>query len=186
MPAWQMASGAQRVTSRPRKRMRPASGRRTPEMTWKRVVFPAPFGPISPTSCPASTSRSTSLRARTPPKRFETFRTSSSAMRVRLTRQSPPVPRGLLSRRRPVRAVGRPHRREDHDLPVLDLSGVEVLLAHPVQDAIAELHVVVEPVRAVRRVELERAKRGHESLAVERPRGLDTPPHGLEAEIANR
>src|SRR4029077_10754178 len=36
-----------------------------------KVVLPAPFGPIRPTSCPSTTSRSTSTTACTPPNRTE-------------------------------------------------------------------------------------------------------------------
>ena len=49
-----------------------AAGARTkPVIASMNVVLPAPFGPISPTSCPCSTSRSTPSTARTPPKRTE-------------------------------------------------------------------------------------------------------------------
>src|SRR5215510_11887574 len=40
-------------------------------MASTKVVLPAPFGTIRPTSCPASTARSTSSIACTPPKRTE-------------------------------------------------------------------------------------------------------------------
>ena len=47
--------------------MRPAVGRATPEITLNSVVFPAPFGPITPTMLPGATSRSTSFRMVAPP-----------------------------------------------------------------------------------------------------------------------
>src|SRR5438876_4600040 len=46
----------------------------------KSVVLPAPFGPISPTISPASTSSDTSSTATMPPNRFVTFCTVSSAI----------------------------------------------------------------------------------------------------------
>src|SRR5215472_6205387 len=58
--------GGSPVMSWPSKRTRPASGGMRPETQWKSVVFPAPFGPMSPVMVPASTSRSTPLSAWTP------------------------------------------------------------------------------------------------------------------------
>ena len=45
-------------------------------MTLNAVVFPAPFGPISPTISPARRSKDTSSSATMPPKRLVTFSTS--------------------------------------------------------------------------------------------------------------
>src|SRR4051794_27991046 len=42
-------------------------------MTLNSVLLPAPFGPISPQVCPASTSKETSLSAAMPPKLMQTF-----------------------------------------------------------------------------------------------------------------
>ena len=50
-----------------------------PEMASMRVVLPAPFGPISPTSSPSFTSSVTSLSACTPPKLTERPVTRSAA-----------------------------------------------------------------------------------------------------------
>ena len=58
--------GPQPAMSRPSSKMRPPSGGTTPVMQLNSVVLPAPFGPISPVMRPASTSRSTPRRARTP------------------------------------------------------------------------------------------------------------------------
>src|SRR2546430_936480 len=58
----------------------PASGLYRRVTTLKRVVLPAPLGPISPTICPFSTSRETSSIATMPPKRRVTLRTESSAI----------------------------------------------------------------------------------------------------------
>src|SRR5207302_10999984 len=56
-----------------------AAGFRLPVIALKTVVFPAPFGPISPTICRGRTRSDTSSSARTPPKRTETPRTSRDA-----------------------------------------------------------------------------------------------------------
>src|SRR5207245_1833160 len=49
-------------------------------MTLKSVVLPAPFGPMSATTCPASTLNDTRSRATTPPKRTLSSLTSRSAI----------------------------------------------------------------------------------------------------------
>ena len=51
-------------------------------MTLNAVVFPAPFGPISPEICPSSTSNDTPSSATMPPKRSVTSRTERSAIGV--------------------------------------------------------------------------------------------------------
>jgi hypothetical protein len=48
-------------------------------MQLKQVVLPAPFGPISPVTCPSATSKDTSLSAVIPPNRIVRSRTESSA-----------------------------------------------------------------------------------------------------------
>src|SRR5258705_3991034 len=63
--------------SRPSKRIAPPSLPRLPEIWPIRVVFPAPFGPIRACTSPGFTSSVTSSVATTPPKRFETFLSSS-------------------------------------------------------------------------------------------------------------
>src|SRR5947209_6346900 len=50
--------------------MVPAEGVYTPVMALKQVVFPAPFGPISPKICWGSMAKVTSCRATRPPKRM--------------------------------------------------------------------------------------------------------------------
>lgn len=55
--------------STPSSTIRPWSGRRIPDRTSKSVVFPAPFGPISPHTSPARIPRSTPVSALTPPNR---------------------------------------------------------------------------------------------------------------------
>jgi hypothetical protein len=58
----------QRVTSRPSTSTAPCVGRSKPVITLMSVVFPAPFGPMSPTTSPRRTSRSTASSAWTPRK----------------------------------------------------------------------------------------------------------------------
>ena len=50
----------------------PASGSTKPQIALNKVVFPAPFGPITPTTSPWFNCKCTSLSARNPPKEIET------------------------------------------------------------------------------------------------------------------
>ncbi len=68
------------VTSTPRNRTRPASGRRNPLMTSNSVVLPAPFGPMIPTISSSLTTSETSCSARMPPKLTEQPSTSSMGL----------------------------------------------------------------------------------------------------------
>src|ERR671933_797879 len=63
--------------SSPAKTMRPASGRRLPASWLMKVVFPAPFGPITACVSASRTSKSTPSVARSAPKLFTRPRTSS-------------------------------------------------------------------------------------------------------------
>src|SRR6185312_6911688 len=60
------------VRSTPSSTTRPPTGLRIPETTSKSVVLPAPFGPMMPTTSPASARMLTSSRATIPPKRTVT------------------------------------------------------------------------------------------------------------------
>ena len=62
------AVGEPFVMSLPSKRTVPLSERWLPVMRLKTVVLPAPFGPMSPTMVPSSTSKETSFTALSPPK----------------------------------------------------------------------------------------------------------------------
>ena len=64
------ACGGRPVRSSPSSSTRPCE-RTKPVIASMKVVLPAPFGPIRPTSCPSPTSRSTSTTACTPPKLTE-------------------------------------------------------------------------------------------------------------------
>src|SRR5438105_8401092 len=60
--------------------MSPASGWTTPLTQLRRVVLPAPFGPMMPRTSPGSTVKVTSASAFTPPKRLLTALTASRVM----------------------------------------------------------------------------------------------------------
>src|SRR5665647_232456 len=70
IPRMVASLGDATVTSLPSKIYWPESGRYTPEMVLTRVDFPAPLSPTRLTTSPANTSKSTSLRACTAPKRL--------------------------------------------------------------------------------------------------------------------
>ena len=67
------------ASSPPRNRIEPAVGRRAPDRQLKRVVFPEPFGPMSPRISPSSTSNETPQSAVNPPKRLVRAETLSNA-----------------------------------------------------------------------------------------------------------
>ena len=67
---------ASRVTSSPATLARPASGKRSVVSTRTSVVFPAPFGPSSASTRPASADTLTLSRARVTPNLFESASTS--------------------------------------------------------------------------------------------------------------
>src|SRR5271154_262030 len=71
-PSRALAAGVRVVTSFPAMKTRPATGRRSPEMTPKSVDLPAPFGPTRPTMLLAGTSMDTSDNAVRPPNRTVT------------------------------------------------------------------------------------------------------------------
>src|ERR671911_2502740 len=62
------------VTSSPKSSTLPDDAARSPEITLKRVVLPAPFGPRMARRSPWATARSTSPTASRPPKRRPTPR----------------------------------------------------------------------------------------------------------------
>src|SRR5580700_7773365 len=65
-----------------------------PLMQLSTLVLPAPFGPISASSSPASTWSDTSLSTARPPKRSERFSTASSGIRPLLCGRLPQRPIG--------------------------------------------------------------------------------------------
>src|SRR3954469_20622461 len=103
------------VTSSPPKTMRPESGRRLPASWLMNVVLPAPFGPMIACVSPSRTSKSMPSVARSAPKFFVSWRTSS----IRLVEHS---------RQAATEEDHREHeqRAEDH-LPVLRPAREQVL-----------------------------------------------------------
>ena len=80
--------------SSPRNLMLPVVGTK-PVMPSMKVVFPAPFGPMSPTSWPSSTVKSTASTARRPPKRHASCRSCRSSS------ITPPLRAGASAGERP-------------------------------------------------------------------------------------
>src|SRR5712691_13409467 len=115
-PRRQTSWGARPVMSRPSKRTAPASGRTCPVMRLKRVVLPAPFGPMIAVTWPAATVRLTPPTASKPPNALWRSRTSSTAE---------PPPCALPERDgRPGEAAGEAEQEDDedraqHERPVL-------------------------------------------------------------------
>ena len=94
MPRRKTVGGAAPVTSRPAKTMRPEVGGSAPVMRLKRVVLPAPFGPMIERTSPRETERLTRFTAARPPKR----RVSSRVSR-RMAPVSPSSPARIWSGR---------------------------------------------------------------------------------------
>src|SRR5438477_12353963 len=103
-----------RVMSSPPKTMRPPSGRRLPASCPMKVVLPAPFGPMMACVSPSRTSKSMPSVARSAPKLFVNWRTSSIGS-VENPRQS---------------AAEEDHREDEQrgedDLPVPRQAGKEI------------------------------------------------------------
>ncbi len=69
-PCPKIASGRIPAMARPSKAIVPASGLRLPATRLKKVVLPAPFGPISPWIAPGATASDAPSTAFNPPKRL--------------------------------------------------------------------------------------------------------------------
>ncbi len=80
IPAACASWGLRKRTSWPSMRIRPESGKWTPEMTLMSVDLPAPFSPTSACTWPASVAKWTSSSALTPGNDFEMFSSSSKAV----------------------------------------------------------------------------------------------------------
>src|SRR5215470_6175516 len=78
IPRWLILCGGRPTIELPSKRMSPSSGSYTPVIRLKRVVLPAPFGPITLTISFSSTWKSSSEITCRPPKAFETPLSSRS------------------------------------------------------------------------------------------------------------
>src|SRR5258707_6175136 len=105
--------------SRSNKLTEPPSGRSSPVIRLKRVVLPAPLGPMIRRRSPASTARSTPDVTRSPPNDFVRLRTAS-ALTV-----------GLLQRRSS-------YRRSD-DVAGSQLGNLRLLVAQLGQDLVGVL-----------------------------------------------
>jgi len=71
-----LAAGGSAHTSSPLARTWPLSGRSSPVIMDREVVFPAPFGPTSPANDPAAISRSIPATATFSPKLLRSARTA--------------------------------------------------------------------------------------------------------------
>ncbi len=100
-PARPRRSGRQRVTSRPSSSTAPSSGKSKPVRTFTSVDFPAPFGPMSPTTSWRWSSSVTSRSACTPSNARETPAARSEAPDRRVSFR-------LCFRQAPLRSSGRP------------------------------------------------------------------------------
>src|SRR5262249_45038732 len=78
MPIRLMLYGLRPLIRRPSNVTEPAVGLKTPVITLKQVVFPAPFGPMRPRISPSNNLKLTWSSATTPPKRSVTSSKSSS------------------------------------------------------------------------------------------------------------
>src|SRR5262245_10073511 len=72
MPLREMTWGGSPATFSPSRRMRPLVGRSTPVTQLKKVLFPAPLGPMMARICPRGTVTLTRLTALKPPNRMVT------------------------------------------------------------------------------------------------------------------
>ena len=75
--------------SSPESMTRPASGRIAPEIRLKKVVLPAPFGPMIAVSEPGANFERDILIAATPPKDFDSPSTASMHRHLRAGRSPP-------------------------------------------------------------------------------------------------
>ena len=87
MPRRHTWLGRKPVIGSPAKLIAPRSGARNPLITLKRVVLPAPFGPMMPYNPPSGMARSMPSSARSPPNEIPISRNTSSGSPV-LARRS--------------------------------------------------------------------------------------------------
>src|SRR4051794_4762254 len=199
MPSFARELGESRVISSPWNSIVPALGGTSPEMTLKRVVLPAPFGPRMARRSPCATSRSTSRTACNPPNRRPIPRsrrigsaragTAASVTRLRSDlrmlrlpdpRQAPLDARGT---RAPRSWSGWGERPTERLVDVRDVADrldrqlaalvVELLVV----DGDDALTVAVEVDRAVRRRQHDLLDRRLQRLLVP----AQVPLHGLQA-----
>src|SRR6185312_12817778 len=109
MPRAERRWGGSSVTSSPAKRIVPWSGCNSP-MSWAtKVVFPAPFGPMTAWSSPGSMASETLSVATRPPKRLVRPTTERSGSATGAL--------AALARQEPEDATARKQHDEDQDRP---------------------------------------------------------------------
>src|SRR5262249_35718027 len=131
-----MRSGGSPVMSSPSRRMRPPVGRSTPVTQLKKVLLPAPLGPMRARISPGMTDSVTPLRAVRPPNR-----TVSPSTRRRGRRAEPSAPE-RFSRDTSGELAG---RREDRLLLRDDLEDMVLAALHVEDELLEEGLVVVLP-----------------------------------------
>src|SRR5438067_2565770 len=105
-------SGVARVTSSPRKRIRPLLARSSPESRFRNVDFPAPFGPITAWTRPSWKASETPSTAASAPKRRVRPSVSSSGSATR----GPLHEAGQAAGKK---EHDRDHQKRDQRVPVL-------------------------------------------------------------------
>src|SRR5713226_9054493 len=122
MPFCEIRFDGSPVMSSSWNKMRPESGRRTPVRQLKKVLLPAPFGPMIARISPRWTSKSTLSRAARPPKRTVKPSVRRTARGGRLEQTVlRPLGRDELAGRRKRRLL----LRDDLNDPVLVVLDVE-------------------------------------------------------------
>ena len=86
-PSRAILCGGQPATSTPLMRTEPDVGLSTPRIAFITVDLPEPFGPMRPRISPGAMEKLMSRAAVRPPKRFESFSTSSAFMRPLASRR---------------------------------------------------------------------------------------------------
>src|SRR5512139_577314 len=96
------------------KNMRPAETGSAPDTRLKRVVFPAPLGPIRPKTSPSRTSRLTPSRALSPPKILLAWFTSRNGDTIFPPQDfGPPLPRESIFLDQPFMADQHDHHEHE-------------------------------------------------------------------------
>src|SRR6266496_6417590 len=178
-------NAGQRVTSRSSRSTRPRVGRSKPLRTFTSVDFPAPFGPISPTTSPCRSSSETSRSATMPANERETEEARSDPPGL----PSVSVCETAVKRLRRIRAVRDLLRADqalgDRDV-LVDLEHAVGAAEHRVQ-ALREAHLardrrhLVELLHHCRELRAdERAMRAldRDGKTVDRRRALDEAARG--------
>ena len=109
MPRHTRRAGNSPEISSPSKMIWPEVCERKPLIRLKKVVLPAPFGPITARSSPGSTVIDTLSTATRLPKCFETFSTRNRTHVVAFRRMMPSTPRGknstISTKNRPMKDI---------------------------------------------------------------------------------